>query len=296
VDATAVINTFFIRVLPQWKTLSVSSHAQASRSPLVLALVLDRSGSMSTDGGAGALPGAVTNFVNQFDDTIDRAAMASFSCAASTDVTMRRPFKATIASAVKTMPFGGYTCAERGLTNGLAQINSVTTTPNETRVIVFFTDGVANTFYYTFDCGPRNIIGYNNNPSLDNANAGTLCTSAGNGCTIPARITSIDGFTSVSTTSCQAMHAEAEKRAEAVARLARSQGIFIYSIGLGSDYGECGYPALNPDFLKNVANTTDALTYDPSQPVGDYAIAADASQMDYVFQQIAAKILLRLTQ
>jgi Flp pilus assembly protein TadG len=298
VDATAVINTFFIRILPQWKTLNVSAHAQATRAPLVLAMVLDRSGSMSSDGGAGALPGAVAGFIGQFDDTVDRSAMASFSCAASTDVTMRQPFKSAIINAANAMPFGGFTCSERGLTNGLAQINSysVPANANVIKAIVFFTDGVANTFYFNFNCGPRNIEGMDGNRTLYDPNAGTACNVSSTGCTVPTTITSIDGVTRVSTTSCQDMHIEAEKRAEAVARLARSQGIFVYSIGLGSGYSECGFPALNPDFLKNVANTTDSQTYDPTQPVGAYAIAANASQMNQVFQEIAGKILLRLTQ
>jgi uncharacterized membrane protein len=56
VDATATINTFFLRILPQWATLNVSAHAQAKRSPVVMSLVLDRSGSMQDNGGWSALP------------------------------------------------------------------------------------------------------------------------------------------------------------------------------------------------------------------------------------------------
>jgi hypothetical protein len=48
---------------------------------------------------------------------------------------------------------------------------------------------------------------------------------------------------------------------------------------------------LNPDFLKNLANTTDSATYEPSQPSGLVAIAADSSQLLAVFEVIAEKIL-----
>jgi hypothetical protein len=96
------------------------------------------------------------------------------------------------------------------------------------------------------------------------------------------------------------MHVEAEVRAERIAWLARNQGIIVYAIGLGdpSESGECGgvFPVLNPDFLKNLANTPDSDTFNSNQPVGDYAIAETAGELDDVFQQIADKILTRLTQ
>jgi Flp pilus assembly protein TadG len=57
VSATVSINTFFIRVLPaigqgNWSTLTVGESAQATRTALVMALVLDRSGSMKNNGGS----------------------------------------------------------------------------------------------------------------------------------------------------------------------------------------------------------------------------------------------------
>jgi hypothetical protein len=97
------------------------------------------------------------------------------------------------------------------------------------------------------------------------------------------------------------MRIEAQKRAEAVANLARSRGIIIYAIGLGNPNvrGECGgtFPVLNPEFLKRIANTQDSgPTYNSSQPEGAYAIATNAGELDQVFQAIGAKILSRLTK
>ena len=48
IDATAVINTFFIRILPDWKTLTVSANGEATRTRLIVSLVLDWSTSMFT--------------------------------------------------------------------------------------------------------------------------------------------------------------------------------------------------------------------------------------------------------
>ena len=66
-----------------------------------------------------------------------------------------------------------------------------------------------------------------------------------------------------------------------------------------SPAGECGdgvFPILNPIFLKDLANTTDSATYDSSQPVGDFAIAANSGELQQAFNTIASKILLRLSK
>lgn len=294
VDVTAqtTINTYFLRILPNWKTMSVAASGQATRNKLVLALVLDRSGSMNGNGGSGTLAPAVSNFMDFFDDNNDRAAMVSFSYAATTpaDVTMRQPFKTDIKNAANALVFDGWTCSDEGLTNALAQDNSVLDS-NVVRIIVFFTDGMANTWNYTFACGNRNIAP---DDTLYDPDTGAL---QNNGCSVPSPLTSITGGT-VDPNSCTAMHNEAEARAERIAWLARNSGIVVYSIGLGNPggAGECGFPVLNPDFLKDVANTSDSNTYDPNQPEGAYVIAANSGELDQAFRDIALKILLRLSR
>src|SRR5579871_1036534 len=148
VSAVGKINTFFVRVMPalgggSWKTLSVGDSAQATRSTLIMSLVLDRSGSMQSNGGSTALPPAVTNFIARFDDTQDYAAAVSFSSAASVNVAMEQPFINDIENAALALNFGGYTCSDQGLTNALAQNNAVSVSASQevVKVIVFFTDG-----------------------------------------------------------------------------------------------------------------------------------------------------------
>ncbi len=46
--ASTSINTYFIRMIPQWRTLTVGDTAIASRAPVVMTLVLDRTGSMDS--------------------------------------------------------------------------------------------------------------------------------------------------------------------------------------------------------------------------------------------------------
>jgi Flp pilus assembly protein TadG len=309
VTATTHINTFFIRVMPalfsgggSWQTLPVASVAQAVRPNLIMSIVLDRSGSMDSNGGGSALPGAVASFIDRFDDAHDRVSMSSFSAGSTVDVTMRQPFRQDVKNAANALVFNGWTASERGLTNGLAQQQGVAVVSGEkvVRVMVFFTDGMANTWYHTFNCGVRDI-----SPDGDLWDPFTG-NHANSGCTVPGRLPSINPVTgqltanAVDSNDCRDMHIEAQNRAERIAWLARNQGITVYSIGMGnpSAPGECSgaFPVLNQNFLKNVANTPDSDTYVFGQPEGDYAIAADASQLTDVFQQIAEKILARLTK
>jgi hypothetical protein len=269
---------------------------------IVLSLVLDRSGSMQVNGGAQALALAVDYFISMFDDRNDYAAMVSFSSAASVNVPMGQPFTHDIENAVSNLNFGGNTCSDQGLTNGLAQINALNPPGSNTvRVIVFFTDGMANTFNYTFNCGLRNIgLSSGTAPQLFDPVTGN---QTGGGCTVPTLLSSINPTTgavtpnAVSTTACVGMHNEAQNRAERIAWLARSQGITVYCVGMGSPGypGECSgaFPTLNMDFLKDLANTTDASTYTPNQPIGDVAIAADSHSLTEVFQTIASKVIVQ---
>jgi len=318
VSATVAINTFFIRALPviglgNWNTLTVGSSSQATRSPIILALVLDRSLSMTMNGGSTALGPAVTNFIALFNDATDYASEVSFGSCATVDVPMQQPFITQIQNAALALTFGpnaATTCSDEGLTNGLAQINVETNVaaanPNIVPVMVFFTDGMANTFNYTFTCGSTT-----NNLDIDYG--GGLYDPAG-GCSgyscspAPTHLSSINPSNGVITANavtngdCISMHYEAENRAERIAYLARDAGYTVYCVGLGNTndttLGECGnvFPVLNALFLQDVANVQGCQTYNPSQLSGDYAIAEDPGQLANVFQTIASDILLRLSQ
>ena len=85
VSASAIINTFFIRVLPQWKTMNVSSSSQALRVRLIMMLVLDRSGSMRFNDGANALPGAVSSFIPYLRESFDEIVHAETDRVPRTD-------------------------------------------------------------------------------------------------------------------------------------------------------------------------------------------------------------------
>lgn len=317
VDATARINTFFIRVLPTWKTMSVKANAQATQSKLVMTLVLDRSRSMIGNGGAAAMTGAVTNFINHFDDVHDRVALATFASSARVDVpispTAGTPFKQPIINATRAIFVGnagvdGATFSQGGLTNALQQNNIPVVLPNENviKVVVFFTDGIANTIQNRLNCPASTLWNFGGNDGSDNwvaffnplnGNCGGVkfppsggvqgCSSA-DPCPTTTTFPSINGGTR--TIVRANVTDEAEDRSLQVAKDMRAAGMIVYSIGLGSTI------TINRDFLRQVANDPLATGYTPTPYDGEAVFAPTAADLDDVFQTIASRILLRLTQ
>ncbi|MGB8772289.1 MAG: vWA domain-containing protein, partial [Candidatus Korobacteraceae bacterium] len=179
VAATATIRTFFMRILPERQTFSVSDSAQATRGKLVMSLVLDRSGSMTSDGGSAALPTAVTTFINYFDNNNDEVAMISFASDATINVAIGYNFITPITNAVHSMTFAGGTFGPGGLTDAKAQNDSVVVPAgqNAVKVVVYFTDGYVNTIQDYLSCSGTptlyNFGGYDSGSSVDVFNPST---------------------------------------------------------------------------------------------------------------------------
>jgi Flp pilus assembly protein TadG len=321
ISATAPVPTSFIRIFG-YNTLNVSASATALRNPLVMSLILDRSGSMNNNGGAAALPTAVSDFINFFDNATDNVADISFSGADSVDVKMTTNFTTPVTTAVESMPYRGGTYAYGGLLDGENQILSKPLAPNIIRVAVFFTDGYANTINdpnlnctgtakkpvpanwnyggcaYTVggvqECGDINTVFFMNTTTGDwtdgkppfNGNPNTCPNVAPGGTpgTFPATGPGVS-----STTNAANITLEATYRTEQLAtRMRDTDKITIYSIGLGT--------LINKPYLLTIANDPGSPNPDSIGPQGEAAFAPDASQLDTVFQVIASKILLRISQ
>jgi len=300
VSATAQLNTFFLGLIPGFQTINVSSASQTTRPRLIMSLILDKSGSMNKNGGATALPPAVTNFLSYFDDTTDQVAEVSFSTLATVDVPIETGFTAPITSAVDSMKFAGVTFTQSGLSDGLSQITSVNLASGENvvKVAVFFTDGWANTIEDTFNCPaatllevggcapPEQAVGWCGQKApgysfMDpTTGGGTTCSAAS---TFPAQSTGSTEPLTITNISNDAMY-----RANAVASQMRAQNIVVYSIGLGDKISE--------SFLQQIANDPASPTYDGTLPIGEAVFAPTAAQLEGVFQDIANKILLRISQ
>ena len=240
VSATITLKTFFLALLPGFKTISVSTAAQTTRPKLVISLVLDKSGSMSLNGGAKALPPAVINFLSYFDDSTDRVAEVSFSSLSSVDVTPRTGFTSLITSSVNNMKFGGHTYSQAGLVDGQSQLDSIPVASGENvvKVAVFFTDGLANMVQDKLKCPATTLLNYGGCSPPEQA-AGwcsgvvfldptTAATRSCNATTFPSQSSGTATALNIKNVSDDAMY-----RANRVASSMRAEGIIVYSIGLG---------------------------------------------------------------
>jgi Flp pilus assembly protein TadG len=312
-SASASIRTFFMRLVPKYTTLTVSNSAEATRGKLVMTLVLDRSGSMKNNGGSTALPPAVATFVNYFDNANDEVAMVSYASHATVDVAINYNFKTPITNAANAMSFSGGTFGPGGLTLAKIQNDSVTVQPgqNVVKVVVYFTDGYVNEIQDTFNCPAAKLInygGYDTGSSVDffdptngtdwggvNSNGYPPYDSKPDYCTGVTKFTSaIDGTKKSFSRSYVTADATYRALQTATAMRTENPGMYVYAIGLGSSVDQV--------FLKQIANDPGSPTYDPTQPVGMAVFATNCpstqctTQLQQVFQTIAARILLRLAR
>jgi hypothetical protein len=245
---------------------------------------------MLGNGGAVALPPAAGTFIDFFDDVNDSVALASFADYASLDVSMRHGFKAPVHSRLKTMGFGGWTYSHGGIDIGNRQIATVPATPGDgtARVLVFFTDGQANSFLDNVNClgTPISLVlvpGSGRSDFRNPANGAAVTCNAGTTATFFSR-----KYQQYRTRNTANVTEEGLYRAEQSALATRQAGTVIYAIGLGN--------AIDKNTLRASANDPSSPTFDPRQPQGEAVFAPTAADLSEVFDQIAAKILLRLTQ
>ncbi len=312
ITATATIRTFFLGILPQYKTWQITDSAQATRGKLVMTLVLDRSGSMTGNGWSAALPPAVTSFVNDFNNSTDEVAMVSFSSNATIDVAINYNFITPITNKVKAMAFAGGTFGPGGLAYAKSQNESIPVQQgqNVVKVAVYFTDGWVNIIQQTLQCGAvhgaqgtptlLNFGGYDSGSTVDffdPSNGSDECSY--NGGNYPSCCTGVTGFTSAidgSFKSFTRSHVTSDSVYDAIqlANAMRSEGMYVYAVGLGNN--------VDQSFLQQIANDPASSAYNPDQPIGMAAFAPSCpssqctAQLQQVFQTIAAKILLRLTK
>lgn len=319
VDATARINTSFLGILPSFKTIDVSASAQARRARVIMTLVLDTSSSMASDGGSTDLPPAVSDFVTYFDDSSnvsDRVGVVTFN----SNVTTLYPtqtgdgFKAAIKTDTANMQYTGHTFSDGGLQQAITENTSVTLPGNVQKVVVFFTDGLANTIQDTLVCnGPSDqlknsagVLWNYGGESIEDGGVGVdfmvpssgaqkCATKNSTCCTVPGTFPAVSysGTQKIITQEpmTQAnVEAEAKNRAILDGVAMRSQNMIVYSIALGT------YTGSNLDFFYQVANDPRSSTFDSTKPVGESDFAPTSADLQSIFEKLAAKILLRLTR
>ena len=275
---------------------------------LIMTLVLDRSGSMGFfnppvgSGGGAYLPDAVTNFISLFDDSKDDVSMVSFATTASVDVPMGKPFKNAIISAATNLLYAGATFSQGGLAKAQPQNNSVVLQTNQAalKVVVFLTDGLANMIQDTLSCPSQttwNFGGYDapnqfvaffdpSAPVTAQGQGQASCFVSDNG--TPSCCPSTGQFFSQLSNSLKSftqtnVSAEAKYRSLQTANQMRAQGMYIFSIGLGS--------TVDTTFLRQIANDPASPTFNPALPVGATLTTTNAADLTIIFHSIASKIL-----
>lgn len=277
-----------------------------SRRKVIMSLVLDRSGSMTSDGGEAALQSAVPTFIGLFNNLLDEAALVSFADNGEIDVPIGFNFITPITNAVAAMPFGGGTFGT-GAGNQLMlsptagppmsladlQNNSVVVNPGQkvVKVMVYFTDGLMNTVQDNFNCPNQVLLNYGgfDNPGggqygdIFDPNSKTTIFGTASSTGFPydssghickdSRGINVTTFTSQRDGSQKSflqanITPEAEFRAVYTANAMRTESpVPTYIYMIG--LGTAVSPTTQA-FLAQLANDPAYPTYIPSQPAGQF--------------------------
>ena len=310
-DSSQIYVTLYSLIDGQWYSNAYTYISSQATNHIVMALALDRSGSMASDGGSVALAPAVTAFVDDFSNATDFVGLASFASNATLDIAIGHNFQSPITTAVDSYSYVGGTFGVGGLTIAQNQVNSVMGLTNPVKTVVYFTDGLVNIVQDTFQCTSSwgatlyNYGGYDSGSYVDFFDPATGTDwggldSYGNpphsptpDCTGVTHFTSQQDGTQKSFTRTN-VSGEAQYRALAVANSIRSEGTYIYAIGLGTEASQT--------FLLTIANDPNGPNYNPNQPAGlavfvpDCPSSSCSTELQLVFQTIASRLQLQASQ
>ena len=307
--ATRSTPTIFLRALGM-NELTIGSAATATVPPLDLVLVLDQSGSLATHGAFGDLQIAAKEFTGNFDEALDQMGLASFQLRAADRFLISGGFLSSIEGEIDSMVSVGATNVGEGLRLALGQMQLPAVRERAGKAIVFFTDGRANAFRGVLGPGGPAQGGSSLGPFVSGI-PGVEDRMMAVGGTITGRLVGyfddpdslpIDGLGPpdgcIGAADCWGW-GEWEARQKAidagleVANAIRSEGIHIYSIGLG-DPGATPIEQPDMDYLRAISNEGGMV--DANQPRGRAYFAPSPAELRSVFRQVAGDLLVRLTQ
>lgn len=226
---------------------------------------------------------------------------------------------------------GGFTNYSEGFWNARDQLNGIPSANRSSlRVIVFFSDGSPNTFASRFgfnnpaDCATPGALatgaGTSGNPDglwlhnrqkqhgpgncYRNNIASYLTATALPDWFNPHdpneqdfRVVGGTPWTVTSAPTWRNINRASRNLPQAMALKSRQEGIYVFTLGLGSYLHESTGPdnVHGEDLLKSMANTPDSQTYDPAQPVGVYCYADTEADLKPCFAKLASEIM-RITR
>lgn len=323
VEGHAPMPTVFGRVAGV-ANINVGSAAEVTRYPVDLTLVLDVSRSMVRSNSFGKMRAAAETFINLFDPAHDQVGVVYFGTTAAEAYSIQKDFLPGASQAVadltpyiETNMMGGIrlghdqllSAPPRGDGHGIRKV-----------VMVLFTDGRPDaftatmgpfsqpgcpgtppaTYFGTIAAWSRNRIRAFTEPDPIGNERRILCFDTPGGVPVlttttvvrpppdspmPAQLPNgdvVDG---------DHVRAYATALALAEASATRADGAHVYTIGLGNPADPTQAP--DEDLLRQIANENGIA--DASQPRGQEYFAADNTGLPYVFEQVAVRILTRVT-
>lgn len=285
VVAQRTMPTLLARVLGR-NTVDIVAEAEAATPPVDLVLVIDHSGSLEQAKAWGDLQDAAKLFVQKFDDSIDQMGLVGFNTRATQRVWMTDYFTASITSAIDGIAAAGWTNTGEALRYAHEQLATGPLRPRSVKVVVFFTDGRPTAFrgvvgdpgsqqdrVMAAQEGSSRMEGYWNNPL-------TLLPNDG----LPPPVSGCaNASTCFGSWPSSAVSEQARADGRTWASAIRSEGVYIYTIGLGWAV---------ESYLDELSN--EGGISDPTQPQGRTYVAPSAADLDAVFDLVASDIFVRL--
>jgi len=284
------VPTMLMRVLGV-DSMTVRASAEARVPPVDLVLVLDQSGSLGDMGAWDDLQDAALEFTQNFDESLDQLGMTSFQLRGTERVFLQHDFLGPVQTQIMGMHSAGDTNPGEGLRLALEQLTGPSVRERSAKVVVFFTDGRPTAFRGDINGQDRmmavsrvqtgSVRGYFDDPD----NLPTDASASPDGC---------GGSSSCFGWNENAVRQKAGDEGLAMADAIRSQGIYVYSIGLGNPAASNPLEQPDLDYLAAVANV-DGQT-NPNQPRGKAYFAPSSMELRAVFEQLAEDLLVRLSR
>jgi Flp pilus assembly protein TadG len=335
VSATSVVPVTLMRLF-DFNLLNVSSAAEVLRKDLDMSFVMDTTDSMApVVGTVKASAKSFLDHFNPSVDRIalirfSHGAVVDVPFKADQSRGFQRD---TMKTLIDGYVFEGFTNYSEGFWHARDQLNNRISMANRStlRVVVFFSDGSPNTFasYFAFrtpsQCALPGALqtGAGGSGSPDglwyhDRQSQALPGTCYRGTSIASYLTStalpnwynahnvndrefpVVGGTPRTVTSAPNwtnVNRAARNLPEAMAATSRSEGIYIYTLGLGSHVHDLTGPdnENGETLLKRMANTPDSSTYSASQPTGVYCWAATENDLMPCFAKLASEIM-RITK